>query len=161
MRAPVQTSAYLTVGTPPQDPVNSVGSLRARVISGDLEFTVSVTDVRNQGSLDDYTGELEARLPLRITDKLSPHPSGPQQLRHGGRQLPSFAVPCTTTADTTIGSTCAVNTSANVLFPGSAVGGSRAIWQTDQIGLYDGGDDALALTTGDNTLFMTQGVFVP
>jgi len=35
------------------------------------------------------------------------------------------------------------------------------MWQTDQVQLYDGGDDALASTTGDNTLFMAQGVFVP
>ena len=159
---PVQTSAHLTLGTPPQDPVNSVGSLRARVIPGDLEFTASVTDVRNQGSL----GRLHRRV------------GGATAAAHHGQGEPagvgrpdtsatvadtslSFAVPCTTTADTTIGSTCSVNTSANVLIPGSVVNGTRAIWALDQVQLYDGGDDALASTTGDNTLFMVQGVFVP
>jgi hypothetical protein len=45
--------------------------------------------------------------------------------------------------------------------PGSVIANNRAIWQTDQIQLYDGGADGVASTTGDNTLFMTQGIFVP
>ena len=34
----------------------------------DVRFTVSVTDVREASDLEDYTGELRASLPLRITD---------------------------------------------------------------------------------------------
>jgi hypothetical protein len=38
---------------------------------------------------------------------------------------------------------------------------SRAIWQLGEINVYDGGSDGIGSTTADNTLFLTQGVFVP
>jgi hypothetical protein len=152
---PAQTSGFLTVGTPPQDPANSVGSVTASVVPGDVHFDVSVTDVRNQGSLADYGGELEARLPLRVTDKDGGVPATTQDFPF------SFAVPCAATTDTTVGSTCSVLTTADTLAPGTIAAGLRTIWQLGQIGVYDGGSDGLASTTADNTLFMDQGVFVP
>jgi WD40-like Beta Propeller Repeat len=168
---PTPTSAHLTVGTPPQDPANSVGSLRARGLVGDpgtpqneadVELTVGMTDVRDQGSLADYSGELEARVPLRITDKASPPPvGGPNVSATVSDAAISFAASCAPTIDTTIGSTCSVATSANGLMPGSVIEGNRSIWELEQLRLYDGGADQLASTTGDNTLFMTQGIFVP
>jgi hypothetical protein len=45
--------------------------------------------------------------------------------------------------------------------PGAVLEGKRAIWQLDQVKVYDGGSDGLASTTADNTLFMDQGIFVP
>jgi hypothetical protein len=54
-----------------------------------------------------------------------------------------------------------VATSANAVMPGSILEGKRAIWQLDQVKVYDGGPDGLASTTGDNTLFMDEGIFVP
>jgi len=39
--------------------------------------------------------------------------------------------------------------------------GVRTIWQVGALELYDGGADGLASTTGDNTLFEMQGIFVP
>jgi hypothetical protein len=152
---PVQASGLLTVGTPPQEPANSIGSVTAKVITGDVQFDVSITDVRNQGSLTDYGGELESRLPLRVTDKDGGVPATMQDVPF------SFAVPCAATADTTVGSTCSVVTTANTLMPGAVTAGLRAIWALGQIGVYDGGSDGLASTTGDNTLFMDQGLFVP
>jgi hypothetical protein len=64
------------------------------------------------------------------------------------------------TADSTVGSTCSVSTSANAVAPGSVVAGARAIWELGQVQVYDGGSDNLASTTADNTLFMDQGVSV-
>ena len=49
------------------------------------------------------------------------------------------AVPCAATADTSIGSTCAISTSANAVVPGSVQTGSLAIWQLGQVQVYDGG----------------------
>jgi hypothetical protein len=46
-------------------------------------------------------------------------------------------------------------------YSGSILEGKRAIWQLDQVKVYDGGPDGLASTTGDNTLFMDEGIFVP
>jgi hypothetical protein len=41
------------------------------------------------------------------------------------------------------------------------VEGSRAIWQLGAVDVFDGGADGQASSTGDNTLFLRQGVFVP
>ena len=60
-----------------------------------------------------------------------------------------------------MGSTCSVMTSANTLVPNAVVAGERAIWEFGQVQVYDGGADGVASTTGDNTLFMDQGVFIP
>ena len=152
---PVQASSRLTLGTPPQDPANSVGSVTARVLTGDVQLDVSITDVRNQGSLSDYSGQLETRLPLRVTDKDGGVNATTQDFPF------SFAVPCAATTDTTVGSTCAVSTTADTLVPGAVTAGLRSVWALGQIGVYDGGADGLASTTGDNTLFMDEGIFVP
>jgi hypothetical protein len=37
----------------------------------------------------------------------------------------------------------------------------RTIWALDAVEVYDDGADGSAATTSDNTLFATQGVFVP
>ncbi len=73
-----------------------------------------------------------------------------------------FNVPCATTpSDATIGSTCAVSTTANTLVPGQVLERQRAIWQLGTVEVDDGGTDGNPSTTGDNTLFATQGVFIP
>ena len=72
----------------------------------------------------------------------------------------SFTIPCAATADTTIGSQCFLDTTADTVLPGIAPENRRAIWQTDQVQVYDGGPDGDA-DTAPNTLFMVQGVFAP
>ena len=55
-------------------------------------------------------------------------------------------------------------TSFNALYGGSGaavIEGNRALWQLDQVKVYDGGADGDADTTGDNTLFAVQGVLIP
>jgi hypothetical protein len=44
--------------------------------------------------------------------------------------------------------------------PGAVVEGKRAIWQMGQAQVFDGGPDG-NVATADNTLFATQGLFVP
>jgi hypothetical protein len=75
----------------------------------------------------------------------------------------TFAVPCTTNALTNIGSNCSVHTTADALLgdPNAAKEGKRAIWALDRATVNDGGADGVASSEADNTLFMTQGVFVP
>jgi hypothetical protein len=46
------------------------------------------------------------------------------------------------------------------VLPGAVVEGRRAIWALGPVQLFDGGSDGVASTT-PNTLFATQGVFVP
>ena len=69
-------------------------------------------------------------------------------------------VPCTSTASTAIGATCAISTTLDALSPGAVLDGRRATWQLGQIELLDGGADGEASTT-PNTRFAVQGIFVP
>ena len=55
---------------------------------------------------------------------------------------------------------CTANTSANATVPGAVKDGKRAIVEIGQIQINDGGDDGLNSTT-PNTLFETQGIFIP
>ena len=118
--------------------------------------TVSISDVRGGGSLADYAGELGVQFPLRIVDRANtgPGPGVVVDTTFG------FAVPCAPTTDTNIGSACAVSTTFDAVVPGAIAEARRAIWQLGQVQVMDGGLDG-DVDTAVNTLFMTQGVFVP
>ena len=161
----------LTVGTPDATPsgpaANSVGSLKASTVIGNpvtpadaahLALQVSITECAARGpGLPDYTGQLEARTTLRLTDNRS----GAGGNEYGSIQdAPfEFTVPCTATGSTTIGSTCSISTSADALQPGIAVEGARGVWQLSQVYVADGGADGVASTS--RQIFAVQGVFVP
>jgi hypothetical protein len=175
---PAQASSFLTVGTPDSNGAgaNSIGSVLYRVqvntppTSNDVLIDISTTDVRCRpaenacGSANalagpDYTGQLQATESVRITDTLN----GPGANEPATGEDISFPVglPCAATADTSIGSTCAISTSANAVVPGSIqADGSRAIWQLGQVQVFDGGVNGAA-GASDATLFEDQGVFVP
>jgi hypothetical protein len=97
---------------------------------------------------------------LRITDKRNGAAGGSTRPGTVVDMPFLFAVPCATTSDTTVGSTCSVNTSANTLVENAALEGRRAIWQLDDVEVYDGGFDGDP-STDPNTLFETEGVFIP
>jgi hypothetical protein len=166
---PTRASSFLTVGTLDSNgqPANAAGKVRFDAKLGDsmtptdeadLILAASATDVRRQGDLSDYPGELSASTVLRLTDR-----------NNGGSgtdpatvvDLPySFTVPCGTTTDTGIGSSCSVGTSADALVAGTVLEEKRSIWQLAQVQLFDGGPDGVA-STQDNTLFEVEGLFVP
>jgi hypothetical protein len=73
----------------------------------------------------------------------------------------SVAVPCAGTPDISIGSSCAVTTTADSVMPGVVKESKRSVWQLGQFEIYDGGADGDADTTADNTLFAVQGLFAP
>jgi Tol biopolymer transport system component len=165
---PRYESSYVTPGTADANnrPPKMIGSVRLDAVVGnpatssdeaDVALTVNVTDIRRKTDLGDYTGELRTSLPLRITDRLG----------YGNGAVTTqaiafaFTVPCTATSDTTVGATCAVSTSADSVVPGAVTEGKRAIWELGQVAVFDGGADGTASTTGDNTLFARQGIFVP
>jgi hypothetical protein len=167
---PVPESTFLTVGTPDANTAaaNMAGSIRADVKVGDpanmvddadVLLKASLSDVRRKSDLMDYTGELQESLTLRITD------------RHNGPSLSdpatvvdtpfTFTVPCAgTSGDPGAGSNCTVDTTADAVLPGSVPEGKRAIWELQQVRMFDGGSDGVASTAG-NTLFATEGVFTP
>ncbi len=166
---PAQTSSQLTLGSPDANgrTANGVGSVRLTALNGnagtpadeaDVKYNVSFTDVRRKSDLADYTGQLQVSQSLRITDKLSGSvPIDPATMLDTPFNV---TVPCMATADTAIGSTCAITTTADTVLPGTVIEIKRTIWQLGQTQVYDGGADGLAATPG-NTLFAVQGVFVP
>ena len=170
---PVQYSHRATVGTPDANgqPTKSVGQVRMEVMPGnpaspadeaDLRLMASVTDVRNRGELSDYTGDLQAIVMVRITDRFNGCCSTGGINPATTLDSPfAFVIPCAATTDTTVGATCAVVTTAEAVVPGSISEGKRAIWELGQIHVVDGGEDGLVSTPADNTLFLRQGIFVP
>jgi uncharacterized delta-60 repeat protein len=165
---PVQTSDELTTGRDANFEVKGMrGFLRLDVIAGDpsppgdqadVRLDLSITDVRLADHVSDYTGELQARLLLRITDR--DNTPSPAAATTQDTPFP-FTVPCTATSDTAVGSSCAVITTADAVLSGAVKEQKRTIWQLGQFELYDGGSDGVATTTADNTLFATQGIFTP
>jgi hypothetical protein len=157
---PAPTSGQLTVGTPDANGagVNFQGSVLYSVIVGDVKLTVSITDVRQKVTLADYTGQLLVDAAVRVTDKKN-GPSGTESGTGTAWNFP-VTVPCVSTASTTAGGTCTVNTTFNAVTPGAIVESQRAIWQLGETKVFDGGPDGLA-STAPNTLFADQGVFVP
>ena len=166
---PQQTSTQLTVGTPDANgqAAQSLGAVRLAVVPGDpmtpadeadVNAQLSITDVRRQGTLADYGGELQGALAVRLTDGAN----GASQSEAATVSDLSFrdhrAVRARPAA--AAGSNCSVATSFDAVVPGSAQEGKRSIWALDQVEVFDGGTDGLASTT-PNTLFAVQGVFVP
>ena len=124
-----------------------------------MTVTASMTDVRRQGTLADYAGELSVEQIVQITDRFN----GPSQVEPATAQANPFrfAVACAATAGTSLGGTCSLQSTFNAIVPGSVVEGKRAIWELGQVDVFDGGADDQAGTTSDNTLFERQGLFVP
>ena len=157
---PTRTSSRLTIGTPDANaqPARSVSYLKLVRLVGDLRVIAHVDDVFSSSDLSDYTGELEARFSLKLTDKASqPLPTIATTQQFGL----SVAIPCTATADTATGAACDLITDLNTLLPGAIVDGRRAMLETGPAEVYDGGADSDADTPAGNGLFMRQGVFVP
>ncbi len=121
---PSRFSTDLTLGTPDSNAraANSNSWLRIGVVAGnpgtpadeaEAHLKTRVTDVRNASDLSDYTGALEMRIPLQITDRSNtPYPGGPGP---GTVEPISFTwtVPCTATADPNTGASCVLNTTAD------------------------------------------------
>jgi hypothetical protein len=174
---PVQTSSYLTVGTPD---ANGAGAKSAGYITlkvkttspEDLLISGSVSDVRclpgtaaslcNSANLadgPDYSGGLQGNAMIRISD----HYNGPGLTEAATMiDLPfPMNLTCATTADTSIGGLCNINTSGPVICPECQIReGERMVVEITQLQMFDGGQDGQA-ATNDNTLFMSQGLFIP
>jgi hypothetical protein len=178
---PVQTSNFLTVGSPDANgaPANSVGSLRLDVQAGvpgppedsDVLIKTNITDVRctpaggasvcataNAADGPDYSGEVQNNAIIRISD----HYNGPNLNEAATVQDIPFPVnaTCVATTSTSIGGFCSANTSANATVPGSVKDTQRAVVEIQQIQISDGGADG-QVSTPDNTLFGVQGIFIP
>ena len=178
----VQASQNLTVGTPGAGggPANSSGRFWIQAVTGTpgppedsgARIRVALSDVRcrpvvttcgsaNASGGADYTGALEAKFTLRMTDKWNATTAGggPDSATVTDFTFP-IPVSCASTAATSEGSTCETQTDALYIFPGSVKDGKRAVWQMGQVEVFDGGPDGDIETPG-NSLFAVQGIFVP
>jgi hypothetical protein len=172
---PVQTSSFLTVGTPDANGAgaNSIGSILLRVKTTspeDVLIDSSITDVRCQAGTSaavcgtgnaadgpDYSGQLQGNATIRITDHFnSPTPTATVQ----DIPFPVTANCAATPADNTIGGLCSVSTTANTVVPGSVVDGKRGVVEIGQLLVNDGGVNGVA-GAADATLFADQGIFIP
>jgi hypothetical protein len=166
---PLRASGRLTVGSPDANGVaaNSTGFVKLTPVVGntstpedeaDVRVAASLTDVRVAAGLTDYTGELRLLPVLRLTDKLS----GVTPVDTGTTLDVPFpvTVPCTATGNTAIGSACSISTTADAVLPGTVRELKRTLWQLAALRVEDGGADGLA-ATADNSVFATQGVFIP
>jgi hypothetical protein len=163
---PNQTSGQATFGTPDANTFVANGSASVRMdvcpvagcVAGNMKIAASVADVRQKATpANDYSGELQLKPTLRITDRNN-------GASEGGTVVDTpfgVTVPCTTTpGDATIGSSCSVSTTVNSVVPNAIAATNRAILEVGQIQVYDGGSDGVA-STSPNTLFAVQGVFIP
>jgi hypothetical protein len=173
---PVQTSNFLTVGTPDANGAGakSVGFLQIKVDETPptgLIVTSSISDVRclpgtssavcsgaNSADGPDYSGELQVNATIRMTD----HYNGPGLNETATMVDVPFPanLQCSNTADTTIGAVCTrpPNAVEPAVVPSS--GGTRSVVDISQIHVLDGGPDGKVSTEG-NTRFEVQGLFIP
>ncbi len=100
---PTLSSGHLTSGSPDANgqAANEVGNVKYVVTNGpggndaDVNTTVNVTDVRNTGSLTDYTGQLQLVNSVQITDRQNGRSFG--QAGTGQATPFSVTVGCATT----------------------------------------------------------------
>jgi len=172
--APALRSDYLTMGTIDANgkAVQFAGYVRMVVQRGnpstpedesDVTLQLNMLDVRRKSDLTDYTGEVQARMTLQLTDRQNG--AGSQAFNSGTMvTIPlAFKAQCTETSLPTppaIGSTCDVTTSADAVLPGMIPEGKRMAFELSQIEVTDGGPDGL-VSTEDNTIYAEQGIFVP
>ena len=141
------------------------GSVRFGAILGDpateedeadVGLRVQITDVRVNGTLADYAGEVQAQAMTRLTDRTGSEgdPATATDVRF------PLTTPCTPTAASDVGSTCTLDTTLDALIPGAIVERQRTILQLGQVRVVDGGPDG-DVATEPNTVFLRQGVFVP
>ena len=179
---PTQTSQSLTIGSPDANGAgaNSIGFIKLGVVVGapgapddsNVNITASISDVRckagvaacgsaNAADGADYTGEVEGNATIRITDHFN-------AVAPGGGTDPATVIdipfpvvtPCVATANTALGSNCAITTTANAVVPGAVKDQKRAIVEVGQLQVFDGGTDGVA-ASDPNTLFSVQGIYIP
>ena len=113
---PIQSSSFLTMGSPDANGVaaNGTGSLSLIAVPGnstttadeaDLKLKVSVADVRNIAGLTDYTGQLKATTSMRVIDR----DNGPAEVGVGDTTY-SVHDPLHGDGEHVIGSTCSPST---------------------------------------------------
>ena len=115
----------------------------------------------NDAGPADYSGEVGFEYGIRFTDHFNGvAPGGGTDPATMQDDTFSSFIPCAQTASTATGSTCSVYTSYNAVTPGMIKDTKRLVEEICDAHVFDGGADGLASTTGDNTVFLRQGIFI-
>ena len=176
---PDQTSDYVTVGSPDANgfAAKSIGSFKVEAFAGNpgpppdnkVAPSVDITDVRCKGvspgclgAGEDYMGSMEARIPIRNTDHYNGVGGGGNDAATGDFML-TFEVVCAATADPAVGGTCSrhVGYIDEIIGPPGIEDTRRTSWEFGSLQVWDAGVDGDWQTHADNTLFATQGIFIP
>jgi hypothetical protein len=172
---PSHASDFLTVGKFSEGLIRLFVHVGAPGPPTDSEVLImfNVSDVRckagttacgnaNSTGGADYTGELQGNATIRITDHYNATAAG------GGTDPATVVdIPfpinafCANTADTSIGASCEVSGGAvQPAYPDCSCEGKLTTVEVTQFKVWDGGADGVIATSG-NTLFLSQGLFVP
>jgi hypothetical protein len=172
---PVQESALLTTSAIGR----GAAYVKLKALVGDPTTTaadeadatvrVRATDVKRASDGLDYTGDVMLRWNSRITD--SAHGASTIDPATTINRNFSLLVPCTATSNPDAGSICQLDSTLDSLVPGLLVESRRTIMGMSIIRILDTGDDGRLITsgaacppdcgTGDERLFLRQGVFLP
>jgi hypothetical protein len=144
--------------------------LCASPIAADVFFTVKATDVRAGSPVGpDYDPnpggpDMSLIARWRITDHYNATDGASCAATYscpGTVAELDFPVPvdCVPTADSSVGSNCGADTSANAILPGSIQENKKAVVQVFRLRLNDAGVDGKP-ATADDTLFEQQGIYV-
>ena len=177
--SPPATPATPKTDSPPCTPNDGVNSL-------DVEFQGSATDVRCAALAPgcaaingDYTGDLIAQLPMRITDHASGSPanvctngSGNPPCTTATAQTLSFGIPIGCVDNGAAGGgRCNLDTSLNTLVPNFVREFQRGVVDIKTIRFWDWGPDGTTALganpcpyvcgSGDEHRFLHQGLFLP
>ena len=170
----VQESALLTTSTIGRGLASAYlyaipGNTGTGADEADFSISASATDVLNKVGGTDYTGKVILTTQMRVTD----HSNGYSGEEGGTVQDAQFSVPfdCVTTPEPALGGSCSVTTTADTLLPNFVKETKRTIISTFSFNLLDAGADGsitppsgacpLSCGSGDEKLFLTQGVFTP
>jgi len=137
----------------------------------DVSIAASITDVRLAPGGSDYVGQVLLRMGMRLTDRanrfhLEPVANEPATVRDTELAAP---IDCIASAGSG-GSSCELATSADALVPGFVVEGRRMVVSGLGLAVEDAGADGdvgppascpPACGTGDESVFLSQGLFAP
>jgi len=141
--------------------ISSAAPVCGPLAKPDVKVTGSITDVRSgspTGPDHDYRDgqpHLTETMTVTLTDLLST--DGPATVTDFAFSVP---IDCVTTTDTTIGSSCPVNTTMNAVIPGLVKAGKTAVVQLHQVQVFDQGADGIR-GNSDDKVFEGQGIFLP
>jgi plastocyanin len=162
---PAQEQSALLTTAPPGSgsgfvKMTSLPGVPGGADDADINISSTTTSVRRRSDGTAYTGRAILHTAIRLTDMAN----GPGVNSSGTAQDAQFSLP----VDCTSG-TCGLNTTADTLVPNFAREGKRTIIDSLSVNLKDAGADgsigaascAPNCGTGDEQIFMRQGVFLP